>query len=40
MPYIKGTLNPNFLNLSINKRKIMALETFWSHFLTAFVKKL
>jgi len=37
---LKGALNPNFLNMSINKEKNLALETFWSHFLTGFVKKL
>jgi len=31
---IKGALNPNFLNLTINKN--LALKTFWSHFLICF----
>jgi len=36
LPTLKGELNPNFLNLTRNREKILALETFWSHFLTYF----
>jgi len=34
--YVKGALNPKFLILTINNRKILSLETLWSHFLTCF----
>jgi len=33
---IKEALNPNFLNLTIYREKILPLDTFWSHFLTFF----
>jgi len=35
---IKGALNPYFYNRTINGKNF-ALETFWSHFLTFFYKK-
>jgi len=34
--FLKGALNPNFLNLTINIEKNFALGTYWSPFLTCF----
>jgi len=35
----KGALNPNFFKFDYKWRNIFALDTFWSHFLTFFCKK-